>query len=76
MPTVKRLAPTTHSMEGLGAIVGVNYTGYRGLPVTAQNSRICLVPYSGIWLGNHTPCIRRWPYLYRLKRWAHQSKIN
>jgi hypothetical protein len=33
--------------------------GYHKPLVTAQNSRIQLVPYSGIRLGNHTPRTRR-----------------
>jgi hypothetical protein len=54
----KRPALATHLMEGSGAPVGVNYPGYRGLLVMAQNSRTRPVSYSGMRLGNHTP--RTW----------------
>jgi hypothetical protein len=56
--------------------VEVIYPGYHGPPVTAQNSCIWSVPSSDIWLWNHTPHTRKQPHLYRLKRWAHQSKKN
>jgi hypothetical protein len=56
--------------------VRVIYPRYRGLPVTTQDSWIRSVPSSGIWLENHTPSTRKLPYLYGLKRGAHQPKKN
>jgi hypothetical protein len=54
--------------------VGVIYPRYHGPPVTAKNSWIRSVPFNNIQLGSHTHHTRKQPYLYRLKRWAHQPK--